>query len=293
MLIGRFKRWRVVRRLRKLKKEKLIHGWGFAEDKIVLFLPREEDNIVRIQKALSNMVPLEKVTFIPTDVPRVFFRPEDWRRKEKVIRLGISACGASSTACSLTAIYRKGGDVLVGIPGHCTSLVDTCRAPLSETLVQPSPFDGGGVNDIIGDLYECYNYLAKDYITVDQCLFKLRPGVAYEMSIFGNGAVKGYLPVKEGKPGMEIYKSGRTTGVSKGIILSTNVTIDVDFICRTFEFRNAIVTTAISAPGDSGAPAYTGDGKIIGYVVGGSDLITVLGSIEEVLKYFKVDLLTA
>lgn len=292
MLIGKFRKWRINRRLRKMKEDKLIHGWGFSGDNIVLYLPATIQ-VTRIHELLSGLVPSDKLILVSTDVPKVFFRPEDWRKREKIIRLGISACGASSTACSLTALYKKGKDILVGVPGHCTAFADTCKVPLSEMLVHPSPIDGGTSNDIVADLYECYDYYAKDYITVDQCLFKLRPGIAYEASIFGNGPVKGYLPQKDVKPGAVVHKSGRTTGITNGVVISTNTVIDIDFICRVFEVRNAVVITAMSQPGDSGAPVYTDDGKIIGYVIGGTDLITVSGSIEGVLKYFNVELLTS
>jgi hypothetical protein len=57
-------------------------------------------------------------------------------------------------------------------------------------------------------------------------------------------------------PGMEVIKSGRTTGVTTGLVQSVNTTVFVTYDgCGTARFVNQVIVTpgSFSAPGDSGS----------------------------------------
>lgn len=94
------------------------------------------------------------------------------------------------------------------------------------------------------------------------------------------GAVNGILPPDLG---MNVRKSGRTTGLTTGRIVVMNVTVDVDYGDGSARFEDQIVTSPMSQPGDSGSLLVAGDAlKAVGLLFAGSDQVTLHNSITNV-----------
>jgi hypothetical protein len=93
--------------------------------------------------------------------------------------------------------------------------------------------------------------------------------------------------------GMKIVKSGRTTGVTEGLITQLDVTVDVRYGERTARFVNQIMATPFSKPGDSGSLVLDFERKGVGLLFSGSDQISVINPLAMVLSALKVDLVTA
>ena len=83
--------------------------------------------------------------------------------------------------------------------------------------------------------------------------------------------------------GMDIVKSGRTTGFTEGRILSVNSTIDVDYGNGTVRLTDQFITTNMSNGGDSGSIGITPDGKVVGLLFAGSNSVTVFNNINHVI----------
>ena len=85
------------------------------------------------------------------------------------------------------------------------------------------------------------------------------------------------------------HKTGRTTNFTTGEILALNATVDVNYgggnIAR---FVNQIVTTCMSAPGDSGSLICDTKEGAVGLLFAGSSKITIANSILYVQKYLNI-----
>jgi hypothetical protein len=155
------------------------------------------------------------------------------------------------------------------------------RARIGDAILQPGPIDGGTVEqDTIGKLYRFIPLNDKHSNLVDAAVAKpLNPNLVVPY-ILGIGTVKGtVLP----ELGMEVQKSGRTTGSTHGTIRAIHVTVNVDYDGRILKFKDQILTNSFDQPGDSGSLVLDGQNRAVGLLFAGSDEFTVLNPIDPVL----------
>jgi hypothetical protein len=75
-----------------------------------------------------------------------------------------------------------------------------------------------------------------------------------EREVYWHGVPRGWYPRTHLKVGDRLKKTGRTTNFTRGRVIATNATIDVNYgEGRIARFLDQIVTTNISAGGDSGS----------------------------------------
>ncbi len=104
--------------------------------------------------------------------------------------------------------------------------------------------------------------------------------------ILGIGKVKG---LREPELGLEVIKSGRTTGITEGRIKAVDSTVEVrmnDDTIATFE--DQIVIDPISQAGDSGSLVLDKNNNAVGLLFAGSDKATVCNKITNVLQELDV-----
>lgn len=92
--------------------------------------------------------------------------------------------------------------------------------------------------------------------------------------------------------GMSVRKSGRTTGLTTGEIVVVEATVTVGYgPTRRAKFRGQIVTTAMSAAGDSGSALVAEDSnEAVGLLYAGSDQVSLHNPIEDVLQALDLEL---
>ncbi len=96
--------------------------------------------------------------------------------------------------------------------------------------------------------------------------------------------------------GMEVTKSGRTTGTTVGRVANLNATVRVSYGAgRTATFEDQVIVTdgQFSAPGDSGSAICTvenGEPKIVGLLFAGGDTVTIANRIDDVFRLLEVAL---
>jgi hypothetical protein len=106
--------------------------------------------------------------------------------------------------------------------------------------------------------------------------------------IYEIGAINGTAPAELG---MNVRKSGRTTGLTTGQIIVLDATVNVQYGSRTAQFEDQIVSTAMSQPGDSGSLLVAGEALLaVGLLFAGSDQATIYNPIEAVLECLDVEL---
>jgi hypothetical protein len=100
--------------------------------------------------------------------------------------------------------------------------------------------------------------------------------------------------------GMELFMVGRTTRFSRGMLCAVDATpypVQIDakrYLYGDFGFVRSINDRlAFSSPGDSGAPVYTSDGWLVGFVVGASPQGTMIHMAHACLDAMNAELIHA
>jgi len=89
--------------------------------------------------------------------------------------------------------------------------------------------------------------------------------------------------------GLLLSKCGRTTGFTTGSIANINATVDVNYgDGKVARFVGQLITSAMSAPGDSGSLIADLEGGVVGLLFAGSSLATVINPIEAVQRLLGV-----
>jgi hypothetical protein len=156
----------------------------------------------------------------------------------------------------------------------------------NRSVSQPGPYDGGKCpDDVIGVAVKASDLFSDGY--TDTALIEMQSGIGYTAtlhatSIAFNGSYR--LP----NVGEKITKSGRTTGVKTGDVISIRTDVNVDYGCRYRVVKDTIVTTPILEPGDSGSPGVAGDGTFLGQGFAGSLFMSVFINPENIYREFVV-----
>lgn len=123
---------------------------------------------------------------------------------------------------------------------------------------------------------------------VDAALARPLPGISLDPTILEVGRVTG---IAEPEIGLEVVKSGRTTGLTSGRLRVRHAAVRVAVSDTEWAlFTEQLVFTAMGAPGDSGSLIATPDGKAVGLLAAGSDRATIACEIRRVLDLLDVDL---
>jgi hypothetical protein len=77
--------------------------------------------------------------------------------------------------------------------------------------------------------------------------------------------------------GTLVQKTGRTTGWTTGRLIAINATVDVNYGSgRVARFQEQLISTNMSAPGDSGSLLPTWDNVAVGLLFAAADTILIL-----------------
>jgi len=186
---------------------------------------------------------------------------------------------------------RKDGQPLILSNNHVlanSSNGRDTRAKIGDLILQPGAIDGGvKPEDGIARLkkYVALNEYPRRN-NVDCALAQpLNTGLIVP-EILGIGKVQGTITAQVG---MNVKKTGRTTGLTTGKIRAVNVTLNVGYGSgRTLRFENQILTTNISSGGDSGSLVMEENNRAVGLLFAGSDQATLLNPIQKVLSLLNV-----
>ncbi|RMF81755.1 MAG: hypothetical protein D6737_04020 [Chloroflexi bacterium] len=89
--------------------------------------------------------------------------------------------------------------------------------------------------------------------------------------------------------GMQVRKSGRTTDFTQGTVTLLNATVNVAYGPHTAQFRGQIITTVMSAGGDSGSLIVdANENKAVGLLFAGSESATIFNPIDWVMNALNI-----
>lgn len=123
---------------------------------------------------------------------------------------------------------------------------------------------------------------------VDAALAKPTSQEMINSDIVGIGKVRGLVSASVG---MNVQKSGRSTGFSRGQITTMGATVNVGFgFGKSARFTNQIITTKMGEPGDSGSLLLSQSNQAVGLLFAGGPKATIYHPISEVLLSLNVRL---
>lgn len=161
-----------------------------------------------------------------------------------------------------------------------------------DAVLQPGPYDGGtDPADRIATLsrFVPINFAAGASNLVD-CAVAEGQFHDLDREIYWSCCVRAWRR-KSGVPvGLIVKKTGRTTNFTTGRITAINATVNVGYGGgRVARFVDQIVTTNMSAGGDSGSLVMTLDNVAVGLLFAGSPLAMIANQIENVRALLRIE----
>jgi len=177
-------------------------------------------------------------------------------------------------------------------------LANSNAAAIGDPILQPGPADGG-INpvDRIARLSR-FIPITFDPPVVDRTRHRNLVDAAIaegrfdelDRSIYWSGYPQGWYEKRNLRVGMQVKKTGRTTNFTLGHITAINATVDVNYPGgRVARFLEQIVTTNMSAPGDSGSLVLDLNNKVVGLLFAGSNVSTIINPFENVRALLRVE----
>ncbi len=176
-------------------------------------------------------------------------------------------------------------------------LANTNAALVGDPILQPGPFDGGTFPaDLIARLSRFIPISLEPPTPrifhrnlVDAAIAE---GQFHDLDreIYWGGYVRGWRRRANVAVGTVLQKTGRTTNYTTGRIVAINATVDVGYGAgRIGRFHDQIITTDMSAGGDSGSLLTTPDDIAVGLLFAGSAVATIANQIENVRSLLRVE----
>lgn len=176
-------------------------------------------------------------------------------------------------------------------------LANSNAGALGDAVLQPGPYDGGiDPTDRIATLSRFVPITFQPPVPVAQhnnlvdCA--IAEGEFHDLNrlIYWNGHVRGWRRKANVTVGTVVKKTGRTTNFTSGRITAINATIDINYGGgRMARFKDQIVTTNMSAGGDSGSLVMTLDNVAVGLLFAGSSTAMIANQIENVRTLLRVE----
>jgi len=228
----------------------------------------------------------DEIDGIPVDVVEAMFVAHQGSTVEHRARHDPLLGGISIGNLSLGGSGTLGGEVVddrTGEPMILSNWHVLCGrldCAQGEAIIQPGTggADTGTAADVVG-------YLSRSALTarVDAALARLSGARPIVPEILGIGPTKGTATVGLGA---DVVKSGRTSGVTAGVVTDVSADVDVQgYPGGTHAFRDQLVIedTDPSLPGDSGSLWLDTANRVVGLNFAGSAGLAVANPIAAVL----------
>lgn len=302
---------------------KSVEGKATSELAIICSVASKKP-LSRLSK--NDIIP-RQIDGVPTDVyPSGIFRTHSSTTgRLRPIPGGCSISHTEVSAGTLGCWVKRGNQLYLISNNHV--IANSNEASAGDLILQPGNYDGGiNPDDVIAELSDFIpiNY-QEDSVAASgrmsrwltgllNSLYKLsgsstrlrvyreqkgynicdcaiaRPLNLEEVAqeILQIGKIEG---VREAELGMHIKKSGRTTGLTSGTIIQTDVTVKVNYgYNKTAQFSDQLMAGSMSSGGDSGSAVLDTDNNIVGLLFAGSETTTLINRIQNVFEAMDISL---
>lgn len=198
--------------------------------------------------------------------------------RQRPLLIGASVGHYSITAGTLGgfAQHTASGKAVILSNNHV--LANENKAKIGDAILQPAAYDGGRKSkDKVGELLAFEPVVSGANNLVDAAIASIDADIDFDaVTLMGAGKLKG-LRKTPLRPGDKVFKIGRTTGVTQGVVTA----IEVDDVVVSYEFGDIgfdsqieIQTTGsgpFSSGGDSGSVIMDEKGYACALLFAGSD----------------------
>ena len=176
-------------------------------------------------------------------------------------------------------------------------LANSNAASIGDPILQPGPYDGGtNPADRIATLSRFVPITfdppvpRASHNNLVDCAIAEGQFHDLDREIYWNGPVRGWRRKVGVTVGTIVKKTGRTTNFTTGRITAVNATIDVNYGGgKVARLKDQMVTTNMSAGGDSGSLVMTVDNVAVGLLFAGSSVAMIANQIENVRSLLRVE----
>jgi len=307
---------------------KTSQGINTGELSLIVSVARKVDpSVLTAEDLVPRALDGVKTDVVETGILRAFQRrpepaeglgPRDrWR---PVVPPGVSVGHYRITAGTFGCLVRRGEETFILSNNHV--LANSNDGQQGDAILQPGAADGGTMDDRIATLAdyvpldfgtappECsiaewsarlLNYVAGAFGSSHQLqavkqtegVNRVDAALARPLSpdLVSNEILYIGAPTGAGTAtlGMEVQKSGRTTGHTQGTITQVDATLRISYNGPTALFTGQLVAGPMSQPGDSGSAVLDMDRRVVGLLFAGSDAATIINPIDEVLSALSVE----
>jgi hypothetical protein len=288
-------------------------GTKFSEGKetntkCVRFYVREKIGVDAL--AAKNVLPTD-IDGIPTDVIvtgkfHLFDTAANNKKRRRHIRPGLSigfkfpsSKSDFVMAGTFGAVVTKDGKTFILSNNHV--LAENGQIDLGASIFQPGLLDGGNeVTDQVASLTRFIPIKPTGFNKVDCAIAEVLADIKFDPRVMPRVGKLGSTTPITATTGMEVEKSGRTTGYTRGSVFDIAADVNVDYEDKegnafTASFDNQMIVTApsgaFSAAGDSGSLIVDRASKrATGLLFAGSSTHTIGNHFEDVLSALGVAL---
>lgn len=233
---------------------------------------------------VSEMVPLAFEAVPVEVVTSGRFTAQGERDRQRPVSSGISASHHLGGSGTLGFAARWGSQACIVSNNHVFALSNS--AARGDHIMQPSPDDGGGDGDVIGELGPWVeldfaggvNRVDAALACVDEALLSVDPKTV-RLDV---GSIEAVV-------GTEVKKTGRTTRTTRGVIVDASARVNVGYVHGTIALVDQVLVRGLdnrlfSDRGDSGSLVLDrGSSQPVGLLCGGSPAISIVNPIRHVL----------
>ncbi|TCL73325.1 hypothetical protein EDC14_1005188 [Hydrogenispora ethanolica] len=177
-------------------------------------------------------------------------------------------------------------------------LADSNAGNIGDPILQPGPADGGEYpTDQIAVLSRFVPIQFDPPVPLDQQNNLVDAAVAegpfdsLNRSIYWIGRIRGWRRTDDINLGTLVQKTGRSSSYSLGQIQLIHATVDIGYPGdRVARFRDQIISSRFTEPGDSGSLITTLDNVAIGLHFAGSETISIANPIENVRNLLGIEI---
>jgi hypothetical protein len=161
-------------------------------------------------------------------------------------------------------------------------LANSNDASIGDPILQPGAYDGGTApGDVIGRLARFVPIKFDGSCNYVDCALAEVPFHTLDRDIYWNGTPASLA--KAATVGMSVKKTGRTTNFTTGTVTAIAATVNINYGGgKVAKFCNQIVTTNMSAGGDSGSLVLDLDNNPVGLLFAGSSVAMIMNPIAAV-----------
>lgn len=251
--------------------------------------------------SMTARIPIEISILSPTgeDKVRVVFKETGEFAAQNTSRQrpcpgGYSVGHAGATGTFGCLVSFRGGP-LAGrkfVLSNNHVIANSNNANVGDRIFQPGPVDFGASTDTIATLSRWVPLMTDSHNYVDAAMAEVQGGTSGWSDFVATFVKDIGVPsgtTLEPSIGMNVEKAGRTTGYTTGRVEQVGVTARVsyrDSFPAPLVFRDQILLTPMSRPGDSGSVVFqAGTRSAIGLLFAGSERSTLANRINLVLSH--------